>query len=136
LYIGHKDWIRALSLSQDTGHLFSGANDGNIRKWEVKTGETLKVYKGHTAGISALCEQGGILYSASDDTSLRAWDVEEGTCVQVYQGHSEWVTSLCVTANQIYSGSLDKTIRIWNTIQKEKHDNQDEGNLEKTATLA
>ena len=36
---GHRDWVYALALHEATGRLASGSHDGEVRIWNLKTGE-------------------------------------------------------------------------------------------------
>ena len=43
-YVGHRDWIFALDYHPLSGHLATGSYDGEVRLWDVTTGETIAAF--------------------------------------------------------------------------------------------
>ena len=113
------------------GRIASGSDDTMVRVWDVNSGMSLKVLKGHTRKVISLCALGdGRIVSGSSDTTLRVWDTvgatsREGShlrssvCLRVLEGHTSIVTSVCALgepeAQRIVSGSGDQTLRVWDT---------------------
>jgi F-box/WD-40 domain protein MET30 len=67
-----------MAMSADRSRLFSGSLDKTIRVWNTKTGECLKVLKGHTDGVTGICYRKSTdsLVTASTDNTVRIWDLE------------------------------------------------------------
>ena len=51
---GHSRGIGDLAFDETETFLFSASSDGDIRKWDAKTGECLQVFKGHLTSVYAL----------------------------------------------------------------------------------
>ncbi|KZP19671.1 WD40 repeat-like protein [Athelia psychrophila] len=84
------------SAGAGTAHIVSGARDGTLRLWDVRTGACVGVMRGHTESVRAVdvavtppapalddCELGQgqsgsgrvVVVSGSYDTTVRVWDV-------------------------------------------------------------
>jgi WD40 repeat protein len=61
----------------------SGSYDGQVRLWDVTTGELLRNLVGHGDRIYAIAwsPDGKILASSSADETILLWDVETGRCL-------------------------------------------------------
>ena len=98
-------------------HLASGSLDQTIRLWDLQTGESLQVLRGHTGGVWSLAfsPDGQTLVSGSDDQTIRLWNLQTGQCFQVLHEHTSWVSSLVFSADGqiLVSGSHDRTIKLW-----------------------
>ncbi|KAI9779557.1 MAG: hypothetical protein M1816_003479 [Peltula sp. TS41687] len=94
--------------------LVSGGCDRDVRVWDMSTGESKYVLKGHTSTVRCLkMAQNGLAVSGSRDTTLRVWDIRTGLCRHILVGHSASVRCLEVGGDLIVSGSYDTTARIW-----------------------
>ena len=98
--------------------MYSGSNDLTIRSWDVKTGECLKQFTGHTPFLCglALSHKKNILYSTSNaDKTIRIWDVKTGECLKQFTRDTIGVSKLGLSPNgdTLYSDSKDKTISSW-----------------------
>ncbi|KAH9989898.1 WD40-repeat-containing domain protein [Russula compacta] len=93
----------------------SGGCDKDVRVWDVRTGLTLYVLRGHTSTVRCLkvLHNRPVAVSGSRDGTLRVWDVQRGRMLRVLVGHSSSVRSLDVCGNQVVSGSYDGTCRLW-----------------------
>jgi WD40 repeat protein len=88
---GHKDCIFSVAFSPDGRYILSGGGaeskhpyppdaDLSGRWWNVKTGEELTKYKGHTLWIQcvAVSPDGHSALSGSYDGTIRLWDIQAG----------------------------------------------------------
>ena len=68
-------------MSGDGRLALSASEDNTLRVWDVASGTTLQVLKGHTSSVRscALSGDGRLALSASEDKTLRLWDVASGT---------------------------------------------------------
>lgn len=94
----------------------SGGCDKDVRVWDVRTGLTLYVLRGHTSTVRCLkvLHNRPVAVSGSRDGTLRVWDVQRGRMLRVLAGHAGSVRSLDVCGNRVVSGSYDCTCRLWN----------------------
>jgi WD40 repeat protein len=73
--------VRSVAFSPDGQHIVSGSEDGSIRVWNAKTGETAAgPFTGHTGWVSsvAFSPDGQHIVSGSDDRSIRVLNVTIG----------------------------------------------------------
>jgi len=124
---GHRELVTALAVTADGRTLASGSGvydkkserwvEGEIKTWNLKTGELIATWHGHTKLITALAflPDGKTLISASEDRDILLWDVEQGQETRKLKGQSGSITSLAVTADGKFlaSASSDRTVRIW-----------------------
>lgn len=110
--------IRASSLAFSLDGIFvaAGLNNGNIRVWNLKTGE---IHTREFTGTSWTPDQ--ILWT-SDSTRIvtrkadRAlcWDVYTGTTI-TFEGHTDYINSMHIShgEDRLIISSDDYTARIW-----------------------
>ena len=87
--------------------------------WDLGTGETLRTFEGHTAGVSvtpvtAILADGQRAISISYD-KLLLWDLHTGNTLRTLKGHTDRVNAVAVFADgrRCVSGSDDQTLRLW-----------------------
>ncbi len=75
--VGHPGAVTAVACSPDGKLLASGGSDGEVRLWEVESGESVAVLHEHTARVSALvfASDGTLLASAGHDGKVHLWDI-------------------------------------------------------------
>ncbi|CED82302.1 WD40 repeat-containing protein [Phaffia rhodozyma] len=122
-------YIRTICFSPDGKLLATGAEDRQIRIWDIKARRIRHLLQGHSQEIYSLefSSDGRHLVSGSGDKSARIWDIENGACVfdlrveDFVIGESGPVdaglTSVAVSPDGRYvaAGSLDAVVRIWDT---------------------
>ena len=94
--------------------LVSGGCDRDVRVWNMATGKSLHMLRGHTSTVRCLkmCDSKTAI-SGSRDTTLRIWDIETGICKHILVGHQASVRCLEIHGDLVVSGSYDTTARIW-----------------------
>ena len=78
---GNRWWVYALRFSPDSKLLASGAWDGSVWLWSVKTGTPLHPpLKGHQSAVIpiAFSADGKTLITGADDRTIRWWNVTLG----------------------------------------------------------
>ncbi|KAI9734550.1 MAG: hypothetical protein M1834_002151 [Cirrosporium novae-zelandiae] len=109
---GHVMGVWAMVPWGDT--LVSGGCDRDVRVWDMSTGESQYVLRGHTSTVRCLkMSDANTAISGSRDTTLRIWDIRNGTCKHVLVGHQASVRCLAIHGDLVVSGSYDTTARIW-----------------------
>ncbi|SAM04355.1 hypothetical protein [Absidia glauca] len=115
-------YIRSVSFSPDGKFLATGAEDKQIRIWDIGKKRIRHVLKGHEQDIYSLefSRDGRILVSGSGDRTARIWDWNEGYCVHVLHikdpdQKDPGVTSVAISPDSrlVAAGSLDKVVRVW-----------------------
>jgi len=64
---GHSEPITSICIEKNV--LFTGSLDKTVRAWDWKTGETLRVFRNHSDGVSLVTAYEGLLVSSSFDKS-------------------------------------------------------------------
>ncbi len=112
-----KSAIMDVSFSPSAIHFLSGHGDHTLRMWSTKTGDCLKILKGHTNLVTSVrfSSNGREAISGGDDRTVRLWDLYTGKNLLALRGHSESVSSVAYfqDGTLVISGSWDNTIRVW-----------------------
>jgi WD40 repeat protein len=90
---------------------------GEVRLWDVATGQQRAVLSGHASVVYSVCfsPDGKTLASGSWDKTVRLWDVATGQQKAALQGHTGPVRSVAFSRDgqSLASGSEDQTVRLW-----------------------
>lgn len=111
---GHKETISSICCGEN--HVFSGDFDNEIRVWDLKNLECIKILQGHNNSILSLYATEKYLVSADGGGTIRIWDLQNFTCVAVLKrkGNYEPIRALVFKNGLLFSGADDKTISVWN----------------------
>ncbi|KAF9949775.1 general transcription repressor [Modicella reniformis] len=117
-------YIRSVCFSPDGKYLATGAEDKQIRIWEIGRKKIRMVLKGHEQDIYSLdfSRDGRTIVSGSGDQTARVWDTDSGRCVHILTVgdvdlKDAGVTSVAISPDGCYvaAGSLDRMVRVWDT---------------------
>ena len=120
-------YIRSVCFSPDGKCLATGAEDRQIRIWDIAKKKVKNVFSGHKQEIYSLdySKDGRIIASGSGDKTVRIWDVESGALLHTLytspgleHGPSEaGVTSVSISSDNrlVAAGALDTLVRVWDT---------------------
>ncbi|KAI9318807.1 WD40-repeat-containing domain protein [Dichotomocladium elegans] len=115
-------YIRSVSFSPDGRHLATGAEDKQIRVWDIQAKRIRRVLQGHEEDIYSLefSHDGSFIVSGSGDRTARIWNWEDNRCVHTlripeHDQKDPGVTSVAISRDDqlIAAGSLDKVVRVW-----------------------
>ena len=108
-------WVGSVAVDSDA--LFTGTSDGIARLWNLQSGKSVGVLRGHGDSIAAVAISPGheILATGSYDHSVKIWDVGGVQLRRTLTGHKGAVTSVAFSPNGelLASASVDRTIRLW-----------------------
>ncbi|OMJ87263.1 hypothetical protein SteCoe_11030 [Stentor coeruleus] len=112
-FSGHKNPIRALSLSSD--FLATGSADKSISIWSISEKRLLANLTGHQNWVISLgfTKDNKYLISGSGDGTLKYWDLENYQEVLSFKAHSGTIACLAVSNYYVFTGSSDKTAKLW-----------------------
>jgi len=100
----------------------SGAHDGTLKLWDLRTGELIRSFVGHTDAVSAVAvaPDDHLALSGSADQTIRFWDLATGQLLHSFTGHTAPVSavSICPDGRHGLSGSRDRTLRLWDLEQR------------------
>ncbi|XP_043273167.1 notchless protein homolog 1 isoform X2 [Venturia canescens] len=105
--LGHKMWVTALCWepyhrNPECRQLVSSSKDCDLRIWDTKLGQTVRVLAGHTKSVTCVRWGGrGLIYSGSQDRSIRVWRAEDGILCRVLEGHAHWVNTLALNVDYV-----------------------------------
>lgn len=115
--VGHGPRVRAAALSHDGKVGVSGADDAQVKVWDLDSGRLLWSLAGHEDNVLcvAVCAAGRRAASGSTDGSVRVWDLAEGRLLHVLTGHRGRVRALAISSDgqRVVSDCDDGTLRIW-----------------------
>jgi hypothetical protein len=113
-YRGHTGNVLALAWSPDGKAFASGADDGEVRVWDVSTGKGRLLGK-HASDVSALAwsPDGEQLLSGGADRVLRLWDVPSGKQLARLVGHTAGVRAIAFGPSLAVSAGEDRVLRVW-----------------------
>jgi WD40 repeat protein len=115
---GHRSFIETAIITNDGKHIISGADNGDIKIWDFKSGKSLKTLKGHNDIVLSIdiSKNNKFIVSGSLDDTIRIWNFKTGKCFKVIKDN-DGVSSVLIINNDkfIISSSWDiTTIKIWN----------------------
>ncbi len=114
--IGHKEDVLGVALSKNGDRALTAA-DQTVRVWDMQTGKTLRICKGHVGKVTCLVltPDGRRAVTGGEDKTVRVWDVANGRELRRFSGHKDLVTSVSVSSDGRYclSASADHSICLW-----------------------
>ncbi len=107
--------VRALSVSANARYALSGGEFGDIRVWNLSTGQAIQSFEAHRGPVHAVCfdRDGAHAYSAGADNSLRRWDIGKGKCVQTLAEHTSAMEAIALRPDGQFLATGGWTISLW-----------------------
>lgn len=129
-YRGLKSSVCGIALSKDGCVAITTGKNGEIVKWDVKSGRRLvcvndfqeemekekKTDKDRCVLGVAISPDEKYFVTGEMSGKIRVWDNEKNTVLETFKGHRDGVTSLVFRkqSSMLFSGSLDRSIKHWN----------------------
>jgi len=114
----HDGWVKAVKFLPGEKRALA-AGGGDVWLWDVDTGKSLHLFKGHKAEIStlALSSDAKWVASASSDRTVRLWNLETLKAGPVLKGHRGPINGVAFSKDDatIYTASYDGTVRTWSS---------------------
>jgi WD40 repeat protein len=89
---------------------------GDVRIWEVATGQEVRAFKGPTSDVTAVAfsPDGSRLAAAcSVEMAVLVWDVKTGEQTLRLAGNRDWLAAMAYSANGERIASVGGDVRIW-----------------------
>jgi WD40 repeat protein len=92
--------------------VLAGYSNGDIRLFDIETGETLAQYRGHREQINdvAFSPDGRTILSGSWDATLRLWDTKDGTELQRFEPTVEGEVDDSIDVNSVAFSPNGETV--------------------------
>src|SRR5688572_1551169 len=119
VFTGHSSDVWGVDFSPDGKYLVTGSSDRTARLWDVATGETIRVFSGHTEidGVDFSPDGKYLLTGGGADLTARLWDVATSETLHVLTGHSGgYLPRVAFSPDGKYvltAGDTDRTARLW-----------------------
>ena len=114
----HDGWVKAVKFLPGEKRALA-AGGGDVWLWDVDTGKSIHLFKGHKAEIStlALSSDAKWVASASSDRTVRLWNLETFKAGPVLKGHRGPINGVAFSKDDatIYTASYDGTVRTWSS---------------------
>jgi eukaryotic-like serine/threonine-protein kinase len=77
--LSHESGVYSVAFSPDNQYLATGAKDGFVRLWQVKTGQQRQKWRAHgdNVPVVAFSPDGRYLATGSFDQTVKVWDLEK-----------------------------------------------------------
>ncbi|XP_043260779.1 notchless protein homolog 1 [Colletes gigas] len=104
---GHSMWVTSLCWepyhkNPECRYLVSASKDCDLRIWDTKLGQTVRVLSGHTRSVTCVRWGGsGLIYSASQDRTVKVWRADDGILCRTLEGHAHWVNTLALNVDYV-----------------------------------
>jgi eukaryotic-like serine/threonine-protein kinase len=118
---GHTDAVTSVAFSPDGKRLASAAGTalemvpGQVKVWDVATGQDLLTLRGHTAGVTsvAFSPDGKRLASGSQDGTVKVWDAQTGKVLWTLKGKIVHCVAFSPDGKLLASEGPEGTVKLW-----------------------
>ncbi|XP_042066004.1 protein JINGUBANG-like isoform X11 [Salvia splendens] len=126
LWIKHADAVSSLSMSEESGLLYSASWDGTFKVWRIQDSKCVESVAAHGDAVNAVAAgAGGVVYTGSADGAVKVWRREAAAgrhrLHRTLLRQDSAVTALAVGGEGavVYSGSSDGAVNFWE-VEKEE----------------
>ncbi len=115
--LGNETGTCALAVSPDGQWLASGAMNGNLCLWNLRTKTLVSRFRAHRGLLYALAfsPDGHLLATGGNDQVIHLWQAGTTNKLRTLQGHSSemWSVSFSADSHTLASSSKDGAVKIW-----------------------
>jgi WD40 repeat protein len=119
--LGHNSGISSIVVDREGNFFASGSHDGQIKLWEVNTGQIIATLEAYSNCVNCLClsSDNKILVSGNSDNKIKLWNVETRELIGIlgdrFSQHLGKVISVAIShdGKTLISNSSDRTTKIW-----------------------
>uniref|UniRef100_A0A0C3SGI6 Uncharacterized protein n=1 Tax=Guillardia theta (strain CCMP2712) TaxID=905079 RepID=A0A0C3SGI6_GUITC len=113
--------VDCIAFHPNCNYIATGGTDRTVRVWDTVSGNQIRIYRGHSTGVSAVrfSHDGLSLASGGDNGEVLLWNLSSDRLLSSYQGHAQMVTALDFSYGGeedrpvLASGSMDGTVKLW-----------------------
>jgi serine/threonine protein kinase len=114
---GHDSAVQALTYSQASHLLVSGAADRTVKLWDPAVHRLIRTYRGHSDAVTAVSvtPDGRVLASAGLDGAIRLWSTTSNRTHRILRGHRGRITALAFSPDGqlLVSAGDDGAVKLW-----------------------
>lgn len=113
----HDKEINSLAIAPNDEYLATGSFDKTAKVWNVDTGETVGILKGHKRGLwdVAFCQYDKLIVTSSGDKTAKVWLLKDFSCIKTLEGHTNAVQRCLFMskASQVVTSGADGLVKVW-----------------------
>lgn len=113
----HEKEINAMAISPNDAFFATASFDKLGKVWDVESGETVGVLRGHKRGLwdISFCQYDRLIATASGDKTAKVWLLADYTCTKTLEGHTNAVQrSRFINKNrQLVTTGADGLVKVW-----------------------
>jgi WD40 repeat protein len=117
--------VRSVAWSPDGQRLVTGSADSTARIWEVASGRSLHILRGHTGQVWSVAwsPEGDQVATGGADATVKVWQVSNDREPRTLTGHKDRVMSVgwSPDAKWLRTASHDGTARVWEAASGREH---------------
>lgn len=113
---GHTKSVRSVDFNKNEEYMVTGSEDSTARVWDMKTGKTIAVLKGHKDEVWASFDnEGKRIITTSTDTTTKVWNAFTGESIATLKGHKGFVYNIYFSNDDrtIITRSIDGVLRVY-----------------------
>ena len=90
----HEGSMHGVAFSPNGQRIASGCAGGNVRIWDVLSGDKLLCLRGQDTTFRVAFSADGLRILSGDSHRLQMWDAIQGDCLEVHEGETDLSTVL------------------------------------------